>query len=126
MSMVTTDTRERDTPRPGPGTTTAFGRAELPLLMRNKSTLFITLVLPVLMAFSFKAAADHMDVSATGLNVATALLPGAIGLVLCFAVYNNLTTAFVARREEAGPRAAAYRRAERQRDPARDGERSCR
>lgn len=125
MSMVTTDTRERDTHRPGPGTTTTFGQAELTLLMRNKRALAITLVLPVLMTFSFKAAADQMDGSATGMNVATALLPGAIGLVLCFVVCNNLTTAFVARCEEAGPRAAAYRRAERQRDPARDGERSC-
>ncbi|MFD4790631.1 ABC transporter permease [Streptomyces sp. NPDC058459] len=106
MSMTGTYPRKHDALRPARRSTTAYGRisaigrTELTLLMRNKSAVFIALFMPVLLTFSFRAAAEEFDLAGTGLDVTSVLLPSAIGFVLLFAVYNNLTTAFVARREE--------------------------
>ncbi|MFE7664369.1 ABC transporter permease [Streptomyces celluloflavus] len=78
----------------------ALGRAELTLLVRNKTALFMTLVMPLTMAFAMKQAVSGMDLAGTGLSVGTVLLPATLGYVLLFAVYSNLTGAYVARREE--------------------------
>ncbi|MEV0371371.1 ABC transporter permease [Streptomyces sp. NPDC050636] len=79
---------------------TALGRAELTLLCRNKTALFMSLIMPVTMAFAMKQAVSGMDLRGTGLSVGTVLLPATLGYVLIFAVYSNLTGSYVARREE--------------------------
>ncbi|UNZ18244.1 ABC transporter permease [Streptomyces sp. 891-h] len=78
----------------------ALARAELTLLVRNRSALFVVLLLPTLMTFSLKSAAGQADLSGTGLSVGTAVLPGMVGMVLLFAVYSNLVGVYVGRREE--------------------------
>ncbi|UQA94527.1 ABC transporter permease [Streptomyces halobius] len=79
---------------------TALGRAELTLLCRNKTALFMSLVIPVALAFAMKQAVSGMDLRGSGLSVGTVLLPAALGYVLLFGVYSNLTGSYVARREE--------------------------
>ncbi|MFG2532668.1 ABC transporter permease [Streptomyces sp. NPDC048516] len=78
----------------------ALGRAELTLLGRNKSALYTSLFLPIVIAFAMKQTVGSMNLAGTGLSVETVLLPGALGYVLLFAVYSNLTVAYAARREE--------------------------
>ncbi|NGY65042.1 ABC transporter permease [Lentzea sp. NEAU-D13] len=69
----------------------AVGQAELTLFWRNKTALFNSLALPLLLAPALMAAAN-----AEG----KPLIVGLIGFVLVMAVYYNLVTTFVARREE--------------------------
>ncbi|MEU5837616.1 ABC transporter permease [Streptomyces diacarni] len=78
----------------------ALARAELTLLVRNRASLFVALLLPIVLTFSTKTAAEQADLSGTGLSVGTAVLPGSVGMVLLFAVYSNLVGVYVARREE--------------------------
>ncbi|MBO8189417.1 ABC transporter permease [Streptomyces spirodelae] len=78
----------------------ALARAELTLLIRNRSALFVVLLLPTLMTFSLRSTAGQADLSGTGLSVGTAVLPGTVGMVLLFAVYSNLVGVYVGRREE--------------------------
>ncbi|REK85437.1 ABC transporter permease [Streptomyces inhibens] len=87
---------------PAQTTTTArllsLGRAELTLIGRNWTALFMSLVIPVTLAYAMKQAVSGMD--RTGLSVESVLLPATLGYVLIFAVYSHLTGAYVARREE--------------------------
>jgi len=68
----------------------ALGRAELTLLVRNRTALFSAVILP----FALVGAVAGAKVGHT------ALVSSALGFVLLAAVYYNLTTAYVARREE--------------------------
>jgi ABC-2 type transport system permease protein len=68
----------------------AVGQAELTLFWRNKTALFNSLVMPVLIVPALMA----MDADGKPLVI------GLIGFVLLMAVYYNLVTTFVARREE--------------------------
>jgi ABC-2 type transport system permease protein len=66
------------------------GQAELKLFWRNRTALFNSLVLPLLIVPALMAAdADGVP-----------LIVGLTGFVLLMAVYYNLVTTFVARREE--------------------------
>ncbi|MEU0884829.1 ABC transporter permease [Lentzea sp. NPDC005914] len=68
----------------------AVGQAELKLFWRNRTALFNSIVMPLLIAPALMAAdADGVP-----------LVIGLIGFVLLMAVYYNLVTTFVARREE--------------------------
>jgi ABC-2 type transport system permease protein len=78
----------------------ALGRAELTLLLRAKSALFMGVATPVLLTAGLWSAVKEMDLTGTGLTPGTLLLPGAMGFVLLFAVYGNLVGVYVARREE--------------------------
>ncbi|HEV7627941.1 MAG TPA: ABC transporter permease [Streptomyces sp.] len=78
----------------------ALGRAELTLLFRNKAALFVALATPVLLTVLMRQTASGMDLKGTGLSLGLVLIPGSIGYVLIFAVYANLTGAYVTRREE--------------------------
>jgi ABC-2 type transport system permease protein len=78
----------------------ALARAELTLLIRNRATLFVALLLPPALTLSLKSAADKADLSGTGLSVGTTVLPGTVALALLFAVYSNLIGVYVGRREE--------------------------
>ncbi|SER07448.1 ABC-2 type transport system permease protein [Lentzea xinjiangensis] len=68
----------------------AVGKAELKLFWRNRTALFNSLVLPLLLVPLL------ISVDLDG----RALVVGVIGFVLLMAVYYNLVTTFVARREE--------------------------
>lgn len=78
----------------------ALGRAELTLLVRNRTALFTALVIPLTLTWVAHTVVSDMDLGGTGLSVGTVLLPGALGYVLLFAVYNNLVGTYVVRREE--------------------------
>ncbi|MER7411823.1 ABC transporter permease [Streptomyces cacaoi] len=78
----------------------ALGRAELTLLLRNRTALVMAVLVPIMLTFSIRSAAQQADLSGTGLSVATTVLPGSVGMVLLFAVYSNLIGVYVARREE--------------------------
>ncbi len=68
----------------------AVGQAELKLFWRNRTALFNSLVMPLLITPALMAAdADGVP-----------LIIGLIAFVLLMAVYYNLVTTFVARREE--------------------------
>lgn len=68
----------------------AIGRAELKLFWRNRTALFNSLVIPLLIVpLLLSADADGVP-----------LVVGLTGFVLVMAVYYNLVTTFVARREE--------------------------
>ncbi|AGK78754.1 MULTISPECIES: ABC transporter permease [Streptomyces] len=79
---------------------TALARAELILLVRNRSAIFVALVLPIVMIFSIRASLQQIDLAGTGLSIAGAALTGGIGIVLVQVVYMTLVTGYVTRREE--------------------------
>ncbi|MFJ8431853.1 ABC transporter permease [Kitasatospora sp. NPDC094019] len=92
-------------PGVGPRSTTvrrllALGRAEGVLLLRNRTALFTALLLPLLLIGGLKNILDQQAESSPGLDVDSLLVNGAVGMVLAFVVYYNLTAAYVARRGE--------------------------
>ncbi|WP_328955806.1 ABC transporter permease [Kitasatospora purpeofusca] len=78
----------------------ALGRAEGVLLLRNRTALFTAVLLPVLLIGGLKNVLDQQAGSSPGLDVDSLLVNGAVGMVLAFVVYYNLTAAYVARRGE--------------------------
>ncbi|WP_435879368.1 ABC transporter permease [Streptomyces tirandamycinicus] len=78
----------------------ALGRAELTLLVRNRTALFVALLMPVAMVGALRGTLGGMDLSEAGLSLGEALMTGGVGTVLILVVYLNLTSALVARREE--------------------------
>lgn len=105
--MSTALNRSDTAPAPAPGGTTAalgrlraLGRAELTLLVRNRTALFTALVIPIALAFATRGVTSEMDLTGTGLTAGTVMLPASIGFVLLFAVYSNLVGTYVVRREE--------------------------
>ncbi|NJQ03576.1 ABC transporter permease [Streptomyces sp. PLAI1-29] len=78
----------------------ALGRAEFILLQRNRTSLFMALLMPLGMVGVIRSSAPDNDLSGTGLNPGSLALSGGIGAVLLFVVYSNLVAAYVARREE--------------------------
>ncbi|WP_405615758.1 ABC transporter permease [Streptomyces sp. NBC_01508] len=103
--MSATVTRKRETAAGG-GTTTrtgrlgALARAELTLLVRNRTTLFVALFVPIGLIASVQVSLKNVDLDDTGMSVLEIALTGGIGMVLLMVVYSNLTSAFTARREE--------------------------
>ncbi|MFE7457948.1 ABC transporter permease [Streptomyces sp. NPDC057554] len=107
MTTPTVLTDDRTAPGRSPSKASASGRrlaalarAELILLVRNRSAIFLALVLPVVMIFSIRASLQQIDLAGTGLSIAGAALTGGIGIVLVQVVYMNLVTGYVTRREE--------------------------
>ncbi|MEE1754166.1 ABC transporter permease [Streptomyces sp. SP18CS02] len=78
----------------------ALGRAELTLLVRNRTTMFVALLMPVMMVGAMKASLDQVDLGGSGMNVVEAAMSGGIVMVLILVVYLNLVAVYVARREE--------------------------
>jgi ABC-2 type transport system permease protein len=78
----------------------ALGRAELTLLVRNRTALFVALLMPLMMIMGTKSMLDQVDLGRAGLSMAEAAAPGGIGMVLLLVVHMNLVSAYVARREE--------------------------
>ncbi|MFD7916379.1 ABC transporter permease [Streptomyces sp. NPDC059752] len=79
------------------GRITALGRSELTLLVRNRATLGVALLMPLLMVFILRSSLSGVE-GAEAIGEAT--LTGGIGMVLLLVVYMNLVSAYVARREE--------------------------
>lgn len=73
----------------------AMSGAELRLLLRNKTALFMVLAMPLLLVVALFGVAEDLGIS-LGLYLAGML----IGFVLLFVVYYNLVTTYVSRREE--------------------------
>ena len=100
MTQMTTGTTVR-----AAGTTTrwrrtaALGRAELTLLLRNRSALAVALLLPVGMVAAWTPMTAGVG-REEGENAHQLAMGAGIGFVLLFVVYYNLVTAYVARREE--------------------------
>ncbi|MGV9265894.1 ABC transporter permease [Kitasatospora sp. NPDC003701] len=89
----------------GPQSTTvrrllALGRAEATLLLRNRTALFTALLLPLLLIGGLKGVLEQQAENNPGLDIDSLLVNGAVGMVLAFVVYYNLTAAYVARRGE--------------------------
>ncbi|MFC5719542.1 ABC transporter permease [Streptomyces gamaensis] len=78
----------------------ALGKAELLLLRRSKTALYMGLLMPALMVFAMHRATGELDVEKTGMSLLEVSITGGFGYILIFAVYQNLVTAYVARREE--------------------------
>ncbi len=79
---------------------TALGRAELTLLVRNRTTLTVGLLMPSMMIVLMTTTLDQMDLGRAGMSVGEAAMTGGIGMVLILVVHLNLVSAYVARREE--------------------------
>lgn len=82
------------------GRLSALGRAELTLLVRNRTMLFMALFMPLLLIASTKASLQNVDLDGTGLSIMEVAMTGGVGMVLLLVVYMNLTSAYTARREE--------------------------
>ncbi|GAA3488261.1 ABC transporter permease [Streptomyces cremeus] len=105
MSTTTLAQGTRATGPAGPRTTpvsrmTALATAELTLLGRNRSTLVMVLVMPIVLTFSSWSAARGMDLDKIGLSIGTMVIPTSVAYVLIFGVYTTLVSTYVTRREE--------------------------
>ncbi|PZG94710.1 hypothetical protein C1I97_27565 [Streptomyces sp. NTH33] len=78
----------------------ALGRAELTLLLRNRTAVFTAALLPVGMVVFMRATMKDIDLAGTGLHFTGVLMTGGIATVLLMVVYANLVPAYVTRREE--------------------------
>jgi ABC-2 type transport system permease protein len=78
----------------------ALGRAELTLLWRNRTAMFIALALPLAMVGALQPTFAQLDLRGSGLTTGSLAMTGGVGFVMIFVVYYNLVTAYVARREE--------------------------
>ncbi|MCX2970556.1 ABC transporter permease [Streptomyces sp. TRM70308] len=78
----------------------ALGRAELTLLLRNRSAVFTSLLMPVFFVVITRTSMSGVDLEETGTSANGAVMTGGIGIVLILVVYTNLVSAYVARREE--------------------------
>jgi ABC-2 type transport system permease protein len=80
----------------------SLARAEVLLLLRNRTTLFNALAIaPATVGFlAWVGAGAFPDTPGVDQETATFLLPSLAAIALVFVVYYNLTTTLVARREE--------------------------
>ncbi|WP_380277537.1 ABC transporter permease [Kitasatospora purpeofusca] len=78
----------------------SLGRAEGTLLLRNRTALFTAVLLPLFLVFGLQGMLKKQAESNPGLDVDSLLVNGAVGMVMAFVVYYNLTAAYVARRGE--------------------------
>lgn len=76
----------------------ALARAEATLLVRNRTALFNALLLPLVMVGFFTLVGGIGD--ADPVLAATSVLASLVSVCVLFVVYYNLTTAYVARRED--------------------------
>ncbi|PZT75551.1 ABC transporter permease [Streptomyces sp. AC1-42W] len=100
MTTATTPAADTAARTTALGRLTALGRAELTLLSRNRTAIFVALFVPVTMILAMRSAFENIDLDGTGLSMAGAALMGGVGMVLIQAVYMNMVAAYVARREE--------------------------
>ncbi len=97
--MTTASTATGGTTTPA-GRILALGRAEATLLLRNRSAVFIAFGLPLATVGALRGILDQQAQDHPGLDLDAALITGVLGFVLMFVVYYNLTSAYVARRND--------------------------
>ncbi|WP_069813909.1 ABC transporter permease [Streptomyces sp. TP-A0874] len=78
----------------------ALGRAELTLLLRNRTAVFTVALLPVCMVLFARTTMADINLAGTGLEFSGVLMTGGIATVLLMVVYASLVPAYVTRREE--------------------------
>ncbi|MFG2293039.1 ABC transporter permease [Streptomyces sp. NPDC048603] len=83
-----------------PGRLFALGRSELTLLVRNRATLSVALMMPLVMVFILRNSLGGIDLPDGTSAIGAATVTGGIGMVLLLVVYMSLVSAYVARREE--------------------------
>ncbi|MCK8676453.1 MULTISPECIES: ABC transporter permease [Streptomyces] len=99
--MAATDmTAETGTPSTRARRLGALARSELTLLVRNRYALFTAVLMPPLMVLVLRSTLAQADLGPTGMNALEGALTGGLALMLVLVVYLNLTSAYVARREE--------------------------
>ncbi|WP_165367542.1 ABC transporter permease [Phytoactinopolyspora endophytica] len=76
----------------------ALSRAELRLLVRNKTAMITALAMPVLLVVSVFGSVG--DTAEEHMELGSFIVVSLIGFALLFVVYYNLVTAYVARRED--------------------------
>ncbi|GAA2407161.1 ABC transporter permease [Streptomyces glaucosporus] len=101
----TAPTASTEKPRPGEAAAAlrrmrALGRAELTLLVRNRTAMFTALLMPLLMVLFTRSTIRQVSLEGTGLSATGVVMTGGIAMVLVFVVYTNLIPAYVSRREE--------------------------
>ncbi|MET7639477.1 ABC transporter permease [Streptomyces sp. NPDC005438] len=83
------------------GRMSALGRAELTLLLRNRSAMVTALLLPPVLVLSAKRLFDGMSsLDEAGFSVGEMLVTAGFGLILTMTVYTTLVASYVTRREE--------------------------
>ncbi|ANW19096.1 ABC transporter permease [Streptomyces clavuligerus] len=82
------------------GRLAALGRAELTLLVRNRTALLMALLMPLVMVFAAQGSLERIDPEKSGMSIAEASMTAGIGMVLILVVHVNLVSAYTARREE--------------------------
>ncbi|WP_340559946.1 ABC transporter permease [Streptomyces sp. GSL17-111] len=78
----------------------ALGRAEMTLLLRNRTALFTAMLMPLLFVLFTRMSVTEEALDATGFSVGGLVLSAGLGIVLVLVVYSNLVASFVARRQE--------------------------
>ncbi|WP_107081672.1 ABC transporter permease [Streptomyces sp. SBT349] len=78
----------------------ALARAELTLLVRNRTAVFVSLLMPVVMMGLAYSSSGEMELGGTGLTRGEAVVTGGMGIVLVLVIYTGLIPMYVARREE--------------------------
>ncbi|MGW4802618.1 ABC transporter permease [Kitasatospora sp. NPDC004272] len=78
----------------------ALGRAETVLLRRNRTAVFLALVLPFVLVGSLRSVLRAAAERTPGMDVNGSLVTSSTGIVLLVVVYTNLTTAYTARRND--------------------------
>lgn len=83
-----------------PGRLAALGRAELTLLLRNRTAVFTSLLMPLGFVLLLRTSFGSGDLEGSGLTANGMVMTGGIGVVLILVVYANMVATFVSRREE--------------------------
>ncbi|RMI42367.1 ABC transporter permease [Streptomyces triticirhizae] len=104
MSTMRSERTERLAPSAAGGASVrrmrSLARAELTLLLRSRTALWVALLMPLLMVLATYSALEELDLSEAGLTQGEAVLTGGVGMVLLVVIYLNLVPALVTRREE--------------------------
>lgn len=79
---------------------TSLARAELVLLTRNRTAVFMTLLMPVLLVGASYSSLREIDQAQTGMSMSELILTGGLGTILVVVIYLNMVAVYVARREE--------------------------
>ncbi|WP_031509909.1 ABC transporter permease [Streptomyces megasporus] len=103
--MSATDTTPTTDTSPGEATASlrrmrALARAELTLLVRNRTAMFTALLMPLAMVLFMRSTVEQLSLGNTGLSTTGLVMTGGIAMVLIFVVYTNLIPTYVSRREE--------------------------
>jgi ABC-2 type transport system permease protein len=78
----------------------ALARAELTLLVRNRTAMFTALLMPLAMVLFMRSTVEQMPLEETGLSTTDLVMTSGLPMVLIFVVYSNLIPTYVSRREE--------------------------